>query len=538
MEPSRPFPRLETNNNNDSYNDPFSVAATSPSLSMDSTVLSIGPEDHDSIGKRSSKEDDEEKEDTVALEKPPPPGTTLASSNSCRSDTTLASNWTPDWPEPDNEYVEAMMRRRSLLHPSSSFGHQMHQRRLEDTHTACNPEDDDPLVVWKQLAQLPPIAGVPRGATNEWFRRNGLQWPLDPYFVAHWGVAFVLGAGFFLFVRPLTEMTLAVAADHRDQEAAVSLPETGLGTVVALVDRLGIFSIVASLLMSLVTSSIDPAMIVASDKASAAKKPHRDPYYQQEWGQPAIDYQTLLCRVCCTAAQPLTRHCKRCNKCVAAMDHHCRWLNTCIGGRNYRFFFATLCLALLALVAVLSNAVYLVYVAGWRERQFAMAVDVALGTHDAFPPPSLGDSGLLLPASGAAAIAAMCFLALYTVAIAIDTVLVGLLLRLHIKLCFLGVTTIEYEAASREKRRHSSKTSSSKWAMPFTSNAQFVPLANMPSLGASRANHPLSWGHVISLRLFRATQKTVTSLWRFAYRRIRASSASFKRTSNETEFFV
>ncbi|KAJ1796142.1 hypothetical protein LPJ59_003928 [Coemansia sp. RSA 2399] len=468
----------------------------------------------------------------------PSPGTTLASSNSCRSDTTLASNWTPDWPEPDNEYVEAMMRRRSLLHPSS-FGHQMHQRRLEDTHTACNPEDDDPLVVWKQLAQLPPISGVPRGATNEWFRRNGLQWPLDPYFVAHWGVSSVLGAGFFLFIRPLAAMSLAAAADLTNQRGDVGLPETDLGSIMLFVDRLGIFFIVASLLMSLVTSSIDPAMIAASDKAPASK-PHRDPYYQQEWGQPAIDYQTLQCRVCCTAAQPLTRHCKRCNKCVASMDHHCRWLNTCIGGRNYRYFFATLCLAFLALVAVLSNAVYLVYVAGWRERQFEMVVDVAFGTHDALPPPPapLSDTGLLLPPSGAAGIAAMCFLAIYTVAIAIDAMLVGLLLRLHIKLCFLGVTTIEYEAASRERKRHSAKTSS-KWTMPFASNEQLVPLSSaIPSLGAGGAKPPPSWGHVISLRLFKATQKTVTSLWRFAYRRIRASSASFKRANNETEYFV
>ncbi|KAJ2555249.1 hypothetical protein EV175_002319 [Coemansia sp. RSA 1933] len=508
-EQSRPFPMLDVSNDKSRYREPSSDSdrpvsmsvVASPSLSTDSTITL------------------ESENNKVALEEPRSSSfsSTIGPTTISSSASTLGSNWTPDWPEPDDEYVETMMRRRSLLnnHTQAALsGHQMHQRG-PDTHTACIPEDD-PLVVWKRVALLPPISGVPHGATNEWFRRNGLQWPLDPFFVAHWVVSSLLAGGFFLFVRPL-----AAAASF----AAASPGRTMAPQTMMLADRLGVVFIAGSLAMSLMTSYIDPA--------APPGKGTRDAYYQQEWGQPAIDHRSQQCRVCCTVAQPLTRHCKRCNKCVAAMDHHCRWLNTCIGGRNYRFFFITLAMALTALVGVLASTVHLVYVAGWDDSRFSAIVGAALLGADSGEDPSQS-----------AVISAMCILAVYTVAVAVDAVLVGMLFVLHVRLCVLGVTTIEYEAASREKKRHlpvaidlnsplgdSSVCPSTKWPpMSLSSNRR--------RKGPSPLGSTASWGHVVSLRLLKTTQKTVASLWRFAYRRIRASSASLKRASGEGEPFV
>ncbi|KAJ2662121.1 hypothetical protein IWW48_002017 [Coemansia sp. RSA 1200] len=494
--------------------------------------------------------------------------------SSFSSETTLASKWTPDWPEPDDEYVETMMRRRSLLFAPTRL--HMHHRRLDTTAAAAvacsgSPGDtsgDDPLLVWQQPALLPPIAGIPRNATNAWFRRTGLQLPLDPYFVIQWVFSLLLSGGFFAFIRPLTLGALALADK-------VVIEQTGRINTITAMDRLSGFLVFPALAMSLVTSATDPKARTKPSPASASDPTPRDLYYQQEWGQPAIDPHTMRCRVCCVDAQPMTRHCKRCNKCVAAMDHHCRWLNTCIGGRNYRFFFTTVCVAFLALAAVFSSAIHLVYVAGWEERLFDAAVALVFGARPPYdnstaasvvefgPQPEAGPS--LHPSL--VAIATMCLLAFYTVASAIGTIVVGMLLTLHIRLCFLGTTTIEYEAAAREKKQdpHFSMPDnafltlndplpSSNWPVSYTplcsthlttgaimDRLQLKPLTNLwltagsskPCYGAETPLLSPSWGQVITLRLFRTTQKTVSSLWRYAYKRIRASSASYKNISAE-----
>ncbi|KAJ2524694.1 hypothetical protein GGI11_000632 [Coemansia sp. RSA 2049] len=569
-ESTQPFPRLVVSGNSESAvthnTDKARRLLSSASLS---SLDSADSDDKDIKGSsRSSKELKSQQTsgtggsryDTVALDV-----------SSFSSETTLASNWTPDWPEPDDEYVETMMRRRSLLFAPTRL--HMHQRRLDTAASAaaaCNsgsPNDtngDDPLRVWQQLALLPPIAGIPRNATNAWFRRTGLHLPLDPYFVVQWIISLLLSGGFFAFIRPLTLGALALADD-------VAIEQSGRINAVSAMDRLGGFLVLCALAMSIATSATDP-------KARTELTPTpRDLYYQQEWGQPAIDPHTMRCRVCCVDAQPMTRHCKRCNKCVVAMDHHCRWLNTCIGGRNYRFFFATVCLAFLALAFVFSSAVHLVYVAGWEERLFDAVVALVFGAQPPYDNPtaaSVVDVGPQMEAGGhtlhpsVAAIATMCLLAFYTVASAIGTIVVGMLLSLHIRLCFLGATTIEYEAAIREKKQdsHSSipdnppfhtlnnPSCSRNWVESYTplrsthlttgaiiDRLQLKPLAKIwLTAGSSKpcysAETPLlspSWGQVITLRLFKTTQKTVSSLWRYAYKRIRASSASYKNISAE-----
>ncbi|XP_059423130.1 palmitoyltransferase ZDHHC11 [Carassius carassius] len=53
----------------------------------------------------------------------------------------------------------------------------------------------------------------------------------------------------------------------------------------------------------------------------------------------------LHCMLCEVDVGPKAKHCSSCNKCIADFDHHCKWLNNCVGGRNYWFFFITICSA-------------------------------------------------------------------------------------------------------------------------------------------------------------------------------------------------
>ncbi|KAI9506388.1 DHHC palmitoyltransferase-domain-containing protein [Coemansia spiralis] len=411
------------------------------------------------------------------------------------------SKWTPDWPEPDNEYVEAMMRRRPLLLPASKY--QTRQQRSDSANTI-----DDPLVVWQQPAMLPQIAGVPRGATNSWLRTSGLQPPYDPYFIAQWILALMLSAGYFALIRPIS----IAAIEALDPKTAIA-------------DHLSTLLILSSHIMSLVTSAVDP-------QASEAKTTQhaRDPYYQQEWGQPAINYRTQLCRVCCVTAQPATRHCKRCNKCIAAMDHHCRWLNTCVGARNYTWFFATLCASLLALTSVFLHSVCLVYMAGWREREIDILVTRTFGQS-----PVEADAG----PSSAMGIFYMCFLALYTVVSAGGIVLVGMLFGLHVKLCVLGTTTIEYEALREKTRHRRQKTCFRSYRSNGIDDVQLVPLVALPLFTVP----PLGSGlgrrlcvHGISYRLVKVTQKTAIALWTHITARIRRSSVPYTAVGNSEAF--
>ncbi|KAJ1956623.1 hypothetical protein GGI12_005260, partial [Dipsacomyces acuminosporus] len=105
-----------------------------------------------------------------------------------------ASKWTPDWPEPDDDYIENMMRRRPALlqqeelvelvplHNQDSrsigeLGGPVPSRLLKgsaafissttDKNIVDNDEDDeDPLTVYKQIARVPKSEGVPANATN------------------------------------------------------------------------------------------------------------------------------------------------------------------------------------------------------------------------------------------------------------------------------------------------------------------------------------------------------------------------------------
>ncbi|KAJ1843994.1 hypothetical protein LPJ70_003149 [Coemansia sp. RSA 2708] len=314
-----------------------------------------------------------------------------------------------------------------------------------------DPVTSDPLRVWRQPARLARLAGVPRNATNAWRRRRGLELPLDPLFALQWAAALALASAHVWVLRPLAS-------------GLAESPRVG---------ALGLASIGAALALSLVTSFIDP-------EAPQAAGTQRDLYFQQQWGAPAIDAERAMCRVCCAHVAAGTRHCKRCNKCVRHMDHHCRWLNTCVGGSNYMWFFACLCWALVALAVVLAHAVYLVYVAGWQQPRFeALALAVFGGRAYV---PSL----------------AMCAVAVCAVGAGAALVLVAMLLALHVRLCVLRTTTIEFEA------RRSKLRGEDEIPMVAMSDGMLPPVGRVrgPQGSLARRSAQLVYKSVVAARLF------------------------------------
>ncbi|KAJ2726082.1 hypothetical protein GGI07_000865 [Coemansia sp. Benny D115] len=175
----------------------------------------------------------------------------------------MSSQWVPDWPEPDDDHVMALLRRRpsglalDLGRPSS-----------------ISSSIDDPLTVWPREALVLQASGVPRGATNLWLRRHAWQLPLDPLFVAQWALSSTLSISYMIGVRPL-----AVAADS----AGVT------GHTSAFVSVLGYTAIFSAHALSLAASIVDPQ----APEVLAQQMP-RNPNYVQTWGVPVIDPATLL----------------------------------------------------------------------------------------------------------------------------------------------------------------------------------------------------------------------------------------------------
>ncbi|KAJ2870157.1 hypothetical protein FB639_004663, partial [Coemansia asiatica] len=169
------------------------------------------------------------------------------------------SRWTPDWPEPDVEYVEAMMRRRSSM--------PLYRQGL-----LANSDPDDPLVVWQREALLNELPGIPKNATNKWIRYHGWQLPWDFYFVVQWLGSLLLTSGYFALLRPLAYYTddIGISANY-----------------FRILDYLGIFWIISSHLLSIFTSFKDPQAPEVSEQIT-----DRNLYYKQIWGVPVIDPMT------------------------------------------------------------------------------------------------------------------------------------------------------------------------------------------------------------------------------------------------------
>ncbi|KAL0985472.1 hypothetical protein UPYG_G00157330 [Umbra pygmaea] len=112
---------------------------------------------------------------------------------------------------------------------------------------------------------------------------------------------------------------------------------------------------VVHLVTHLVAVSIDPA-----EAGVRAKRAYSNPLPAFNKNKQAHVIHNLHCYLCKINVDPKVKHCGVCNKCVEAFDHHCKWLNNCVGGRNYRFFFVTLCSATLGVILLLIIVLFVI----------------------------------------------------------------------------------------------------------------------------------------------------------------------------------
>ncbi|KNC48584.1 uncharacterized protein AMSG_00361 [Thecamonas trahens ATCC 50062] len=168
---------------------------------------------------------------------------------------------------------------------------------------------------------------------RSWQRRHGFERPFSLPQLAAWVLKVVLGGLFIAFLLPAMPVAVAWII--------------GVAVSIALVLALS--------LMLLLTGTNPGHPLLAESRPWELPEPEPD------YSQPAINPDTLFCRLCQITTSPRTKHCWTCGKCVAGFDHHCMWLNTCVGDRNYAWFFAYL-VTMTGLAVTLMGTSFVVFV--------------------------------------------------------------------------------------------------------------------------------------------------------------------------------
>lgn len=168
------------------------------------------------------------------------------------------------------------------------------------------------------------------------------------------------------------------------------------------------FTIASVILSTALVTFTDPGTVTPANVAAACAK------YKYN----GLIFFDKTCSTCHTKKPARSKHCSVCNRCVLMYDHHCIWVNNCIGYNNFRWFMAFMFLNINMMV----YGGYLCFAElrnqpapnGWWKLIVATSESNRI-------------SGILLLLA------------------AIISVLTSLFACLHLRYCYLGVTTNEAE---------------------------------------------------------------------------------------------
>lgn len=165
-------------------------------------------------------------------------------------------------------------------------------------------------------------------------RRNGLDWPLQPFQLASWALFIFFVASFY----------------------ALELLYTGLVGRAVAGTLYGVLA-AAAFVAGAVATTTDPAdQHIYSAEATHAPR--------------EVVPGFLYCYRCERHVKDTSKHCTLCMKCVDAFDHHCLWLANCVGARNYAAFLALLGAAAGQLLLQVGYGIYVIVQFGVSPSDF------------------------------------------------------------------------------------------------------------------------------------------------------------------------
>ncbi|KAL0090404.1 DHHC palmitoyltransferase-domain-containing protein [Phycomyces blakesleeanus] len=285
--------------------------------------------------------------------------------------------------------------------------------------------------------------GISFWERNEWHRRHGYHLPVDFYLLSQWICSFLLDIGFFYFLNfftaDLSASELVIArklTTDWDLDDQSNPTEWSQWPCAAWSWQIMIFFSISVKALSIITSFIhteDPVVTSQRDHVPRSKT------YMRRFGVSVIDSRTGVCNICRVRVSHTTHHCKLCNKCVSGMDHHCKWLNCCIGDQNYKYFLSLVVLVFSALLWYTCIALHVVSMSIQTKPHFVGHVINML---------DLNLSPLEAEATQTTLVQWVYFSMVMATVIGILSLigLIGMarLLLFHMKLSYLGMTTIEF----------------------------------------------------------------------------------------------
>lgn len=178
----------------------------------------------------------------------------------------------------------------------------------------------------------------------------------------------------------------------------------------------------------------------------------------------ALAGKQVFCNICQKSVASLSKHCRKCNKCTHTFDHHCNTLNNCVGAKNYASFFSGVLFSTIWLSLQLYFVCNCIYRYSFHFDELHGSLRNLWGS-GLTPPPELFITCMVL----VALLATLYFIATIDV------------LRLHVYLQWLGISTYEYLTRRNRRRAQAAREAKKKLAgsmqqSPETSKPEFTSL--------------------------------------------------------------